>query len=483
MAEGDSAGRCSSDAQNPESPGLRPSRAGRPTWLLRLLPAALLTAAIALYNQFPLTYPDTGNYLVDAFAIAHGRAPWFFYRPVVYGAFLVPFASAQTIWLIPVAQGLLVAFVVDLSLRVAEVRISTRGFLALFAGLTAFTSLPWFSGQIMPDIFTSFVILLGFVSVWGGRQTAFERGAAGALLAFALGSHLSHLPLYGILAIAMLAGRLLVDGSSRSWRRFAPLALRAIAPPVVAAGFLIGSNYFVYREPVLSRSSSLFALAHLVGDGLTQRYLDRACPTLQYQLCTERASLRPDVDWFLWHSDGPWKRHEAELQRGDSTFLREASAIVAGTWRQEWPAAVRASLRNTIVQLGTIGHHPAELAFSPSVEEALERLDPGTLRAYKDSRQVRGSLPVETVSRVQYVVVGLSLLVLLGCLPALRGPQLAPLRSLIATVCMGVVFNALVVASLAMVHPRYQSRVVWLIPLMAAVAALRIVRPRAQRSP
>ena len=85
--------------------------------LLRLLPAALFTCIVALYNHFPLTYPDTGGYLENAFALAQGRTPWFFYRPLTYGAFLVPFATPLTIWLVPVVQGFLVAFLVDLTMR------------------------------------------------------------------------------------------------------------------------------------------------------------------------------------------------------------------------------------------------------------------------------------------------------------------------------------------------------------------------------
>jgi hypothetical protein len=161
--------------------------------------------------------------------------------------------------------------------------------------------------------------------------------------------------------------------------------------------------------------------------------------------------------------------------------LREAPAIVAGTLRQEWPAAIRTSLRNTIVQLGTFGPHPGELAFSNSVAKALPRLGPGTLRAYMASRQVQESLPIKAASRLHYAVVGIGVLVLLGCLPALRGRALAPVRALIATVFLGVVFNAWVMASLAMVQPRYQSRVVWLVPLMGAIAARHVVVARARR--
>src|SRR5262249_34821447 len=172
------------------------------------------------------------------------------------------------------------AFLVDLTIRVAAVPLSTRGFLALFAGMSAFTSLPWFSGQIMPDIFTSVVILLCFVCVWSDeRQTLSERWMAGALLAFAIGCHLSHIPLYGMLIVATLTGRILVDRALRSWRRYVPLALRAVAPLVVAVGLLIGSNYSFPREPLFSHPSSLFAVAHLVQAGLAPPRLAPPCPT------------------------------------------------------------------------------------------------------------------------------------------------------------------------------------------------------------
>lgn len=449
----------------------------RNLWLTRFLPAALFASVVALYNGFPLTYPDSGNYLENAFAIAHGRMPWFYYRPLFYGGLLTPFASFPMIWLVPVVQGLLLAYTVDLTLRVVGVPMSTLGFLALFGGLSALTSLSWFSGQIMPDVFTGAVILLSFALSWDDEhRSLLQRCVVGILLAFALGSHLSHLAIYATLAVAALAGRAVADRAYRSWRRCAPLAAGALTPLVAAVGLLAASNAYAYREPTLSRSSSLFLLAHLVGDGLAQRYLAGACAVERYLLCSERRSLRPDLDWFLWDVDGPWKRHEPAVQHGDSTFLREAGAIARGTLRQEWPAEIRLTLRHAIVQLGMLGIHPGELTFSSSVAQALRQLGPDAEAAYRNSRQVRQSLPLDAVTRVQYAAFVLAALVLLVCLPALRGRS--RLLALIATVCVGIALNALVIASLATVHPRYQSRVAWLLPLIAVAAALETFRAR-----
>ena len=442
------------------------------SWL-SLLVAALLTCVLALYNQFPLTYSDTGNYLDNARDLLHAHRPWFFFRPLTYGIFLVPFANPITLWLLPVVQGLLLAGAVDVALRAALVSLSGRSLIGLIAGLSSVTSLSWFSGQIMPDIFTPIVILLSFVVVWAPLSTKRMLWLL-ALLSFAIATHLSHLPLYGVLLFAGLGARLATEPGVRSWRRGCRLALRAGGPLAVAVVIVIAPNYVFHRQAVLSRSSSIFALAHLVEFGAAQRYLERVCPVRRYALCAERTKLRADTDWFLWSATGPRARSEPAMARGDSTFLREARVIVAGTLRQEWPAVLARSLRATAEQLVMFGIHRGEHSFSAEVASAMERLGPGAARAYRASRQVNRGLPISAATRLHYASVGGALLALLWCLPRMGGPQERPFRILVATVFLGVVANAGILANLSTVHPRYESRVIWLVVLVGGVAALRL---------
>jgi predicted aspartyl protease len=72
---------------------------------------------------------------------------------------------------------------------------------------------------------------------------------------------------------------------------------------------------------------------------------------------------------------------------------------------------------------------------------------------------------------------------LLWSLPRLRGPRHRPFRILVATVFFGLVVNAGVLAGLSTVHPRYQSRVVWLVVLLGAVAAFRLRDERRAATP
>ncbi|HEU4588893.1 MAG TPA: hypothetical protein VFS11_09610 [Gemmatimonadales bacterium] len=463
---------------------------GKHRLVLRLLLAAALTTSVALHNRFPLTYYDSASYLKKAYAFTHAVQPLslhvedyrsfqppsgspftnpFFYRPAPYTLFLVPFATPVTLWALPLAQGLLVAFAVSVALRTAGVQLSTRGFLALFAGLTACTSLPWFTGQVMPDVFTGLLVLLTYVALWGGdRLPDRDRNVASALLAFTLATHLSHLPLFVGLLAAGLAWQAAVD---RVAIDLPGVGRRAVLPLVLAVAALVACNLVFIRKPVVSESSGLFYLARLVGDGTAQRYLERACPTRGYLLCAERGNLPQDADHFLWAPDGAWSKYQ-----NDPRFLAEAGAIVRGTLWQEWPAQIAASLRNTATQLGSIRTDLDLHESDGQVRPLMALFGAPTLAAYQASLQARRELPLERAGEIQVWAVIVSLVVLVGLAPwGLAGRGGA--GGLLWMALSGVVLNAAVVGTLSSVHDRYESRVIWLVPL--AVFAVLAARYRA----
>jgi hypothetical protein len=171
------------------------------------------------------------------------------------------------------------------------------------------------------------------------------------------------------------------------------------------------------------------------------------------------------------------------MARGDSTFLREAPQIVAGTLRQELPAVLRAAVRQALAQLVTIGLDPGEHAYSFSLGPAISRLGSGVRAAYDHSRQVTGTVPTRFFTRLHIGVVLGGALALLLSLPSPSERTARPFLALIITVAVGLAANAAVIAALATVHPRYQSRVVWLVPLLGAAAVARSRATRAGMRP
>ncbi len=462
-------------------------RDGTRDLVLRVTLAAVLVASVALMNRFPLTYYDSASYLKKAYAFTHAARPLslhiedyrsfqphdgtpfsnpFFYRPAPYTLFLVPFADPATLWALPFVQGLLAAFVVVLALRAAGVTLSTLAFVLLFAGLSACTSLPWFAAQVMPDLFTGLLVLLTYATLWGeGRLSPQLRRAAAALLTLALATHLSHLPLYcGLLAIGV-ACRVVIE---RVPIDVGDVMLRAMTPLLVAVTALVGCNFLFTRKPVLSESSALFYLARLVGDGTAQRYLDRVCPARGYLLCDERGKLPSDSDAFLWSPSGAWSKYQ-----NDPRFLAEAGPIVRGTLWQEWPAEIAAAVRNATKQLGRVSTDLDLHQSDAQVRPMMARLGAPTLAAYDASLQARHALPLTAAGEVQVWVVVLSLMALLVTVPygAAQGGRAA---GLVWMTLAGVLLNAAVMGALSSVHDRYESRVIWLVPLAAfAVLATR----------
>ncbi|HEX5385652.1 MAG TPA: hypothetical protein VFW66_03010 [Gemmatimonadales bacterium] len=468
----------------PWSRGGRAAREPASRMLLGLLGAAVLTCGAAAYNRFPLTYYDTASYLRKAHVFTHAEGPRgldveqyvrtplpatspfrnpFFYRPVTYTLFLLPFSFPATLYAVPLAQGLIVAFSVLLALRAAGLASSATELVLLFLGLSLFTSLPWYSGQLMPDLFSAVMVLLLYALLSGwDRLARWERIAAWLLLAGAIAAHLSNVPLYAALAVTAALGVRLLRGRWPCARR---LALSVAGPFALAVSALAGSNYLFCGKLVLSESSDLFYLARLVGDGTAQRYLAEACPAAGYLLCDDRANLPADSDYFLWSPTGPWSAHQ-----NDPRFLAEAPEIIRGTLRAHGAQELAAAARNTVHQLGMFGADLDLLRSDSLVRPVIVRFGETTAAAYARSRQVTGGLPLRAVGAVQVTVVWLSLAALLLALPALRRRRDDRVLLFAGVIAAAVVLNALVFGALSALHDRYEARVIWLVPLAAWVA-------------
>jgi hypothetical protein len=121
--------------------------------------AALLIPAII--NGYPFIFPDTGTYLLSAM-----RCQIPYDRPVFYSIFAALLHWHFSPWPIVIAQSALVAILIRLVSK-AVFSISSPWVTPIAAiALVVGSSLPWFSGQIVPDIFTSVLTLqLPFMKV------------------------------------------------------------------------------------------------------------------------------------------------------------------------------------------------------------------------------------------------------------------------------------------------------------------------------
>src|SRR5262249_15268868 len=124
-----------------------------------------------------------------------------------YGILILPLHAGVTLWPVVFAQGALWGHLLYLIVRCVFGQ-SLAGARALFmsATLSLFSSLPWFTGQIMPDVFTPVLVcgmfLLAFCS---DRLNRVEMVYIGALTTAAITTHLSHVPIaLGLVLLCLL---------------------------------------------------------------------------------------------------------------------------------------------------------------------------------------------------------------------------------------------------------------------------------------
>jgi hypothetical protein len=115
---------------------------------------ALIFLLPALVNGFPFVFPDTGTYLADS-GLRHIPQD----RSVYYGIFNRLTNLRLSPWPTVVVQSLLTAWVIRCFTSAFFSLSEVWQLLSLAFFLTVGTSLPWFVGQLIPDIFTPLMIL------------------------------------------------------------------------------------------------------------------------------------------------------------------------------------------------------------------------------------------------------------------------------------------------------------------------------------
>jgi hypothetical protein len=436
--------------------------------LIAILAGALLLVWPAFLNGYPLLFSDTGAFL-------HQTAPppsgplviWD--KPHVYGPLLHAFHWRVTLWGPLLAQGLMLSWLLWLTQRALRGAARPGVHLLACAGTALLTTGPFTVALLMPDVFAPAVLLalllLGFARDALGRAEAWALTLLGAL---GIAAHLSHLPL----AAAVVAITLLLT------RRLRP-ALRTALPILGAVLVLLGTNLWAHGRAVLSPHGATFALARLQADGPAAAVIRERCPDAGWYLCAFADRFPMDSDVFLWSPDSPVNRAPDGSPRflGGALLSAEAGVIVGETLQGRPVEVALAMLRNTLAQLvtatagDTLVDDHLRAAVRPRIAEAFPARE---LAAYDAALQPRGALPEAAAPFLWTHAPVLLLGAALAALAWWRAARTGDMRrlGLVVGVLVGVTANAFATGALSKPHLRYEARILWLMPIVAALAML-----------
>lgn len=249
-------------------------------WIAAGAAAVLMMLTPALWNGFPLLFPDTGGYLARPFedTLEMGRS-------ALYGMFLaagIPFEF----WANVVVQSALAVWLIGIVLRVHGLA-TPASLLGTVGSLCLVTGLPWYATTLMPDILLPAAVLALYLLAFHANACgAIERGGLVATVAVAIASHMGTLAVaLGLVVVIALLAVLRVP-ALRLPRPQRPL----LAAAAVVAGIALAplSNLAVVGKFAFTPGGDSFLFGRLVQDGIVARYLEDRCPDPGIALCRYR---------------------------------------------------------------------------------------------------------------------------------------------------------------------------------------------------
>ena len=436
--------------------------------------AAFLLTWPALLNRYPLLYPDSIGYLQDGRPIAaalflHRLHNFTAQRAELYSLGILPFHWNLTPWPIVALNAMLTAYVLWLVVGSIVPRNPARPYLLLVAFLSFFTSVSWFVSLPMPDLLGALLYLAIYLLIFA-RETLSrtDRYALALIALWSITAHATHLMLAAGLCI-LLALLLALRWGPIVHRGRALAQIAALL--AVAAAAQMALHAYLYGHASLDGSRPPYLMARIIADGPGREYLAQHCPALNWAICDRVhngvADLPDNDDDFLWEPGGVWPSASKATQQ---RLLAEEMPLVRATLRAYPREQFARSFANFTRQLDDFGVN--DFDNNAWMQSALGNVLRGAQPHYLGSMQARDAVPSNLFTTVQRWVAIPSALLLAALLPWLIRHRRQRLLGLTAVVVPTLIANAFVTAVLSSSDSRYQARVIWLIPLLAALAAL-----------
>jgi hypothetical protein len=402
-------------------------------------------------------------------------------RSVYYSTWLYLLVRMGGLWFLTFIQAVIVAATLLLFVRTF---LGERQMAAAYAGtiavLATFSSLPIYVAFVMPDLAAGLTIIAAVLLIlrWQSLMQ-YQRWLMLLLLLLTCLFHPTHvLVALGLSTFALLASWLFHDRAG-SWR-IGALATGVAAIAAVLAGMLYPLGVRVVRHE--SIYSPPFLTARVVADGPGRDYLRSSCAAGErWALCPYASKPLDSSDDFLWKSHPARAVFQAADYDQRVAIIREQPRFVLATISADPVGVAHASLINFATMLGLWQTDealadPRQFLTDPKFR-ILAAIVPGGAACAAGEADCAPRLR----PRIMNMLVGAGLLLSLSAIAVLfmrnRGlrQEFGGLALLLAVALVG---NAAICGIISGPFMRYQSRITWLIPLLAAVLMIASRRAR-----
>jgi hypothetical protein len=436
------------------------------TWTFASTAMVMLLTAPALWNGFPLIFPDTGGYVTRLIEGTLGMG-----RSALYGVFLYA-GVPLSFWPNAMLQSALTVWLIVLTMRTHG--LGGRPWLALgvVAMLSVATSLPWFAAQLMPDIlFPCAVLALALLAFRGAQLSLWERAGLAAVIVVAIPSHMAAAGMcVGVIAALWLLSRIRIFAlpAPRLW----------LATGAVAAGIAMCpvSNYAITGNFAFTPGGTSFLFGRLIEDGIVARYLDEQCPDPALKLCAAKGDLPKIADDWLW-GDNLFNK-----LGGHEAWEAEEKAIILATIARYPLTHAATAVADTLSQFVSFRTEVSMHDNEPTIATFGDRF-PALYPRFMKARQQDDKF---NIAPLNWLHVPLAAIAIAGIGAALlwrRRLGVTPeLAALCLTILLALAANAAICGIFSHPVDRYQSRLVPLAPLAMALLIAQRRRGQSQQA-
>lgn len=232
---------------------------------------AILLMYATFYNGFPMVTSDSGAYIGSGFK---GWVP--IDRPIFYGLFIRHSSLASSLWFTVILQSLMLSFVLWQTIIKFTVDFYGKaGKFTLLIILSCFSSVSWFVGQIMPDIFVG-IGLLAFLLIILSKENRIATVFNSLILLVSCLVHNSSMLVFSVLVFLTL----FYGVYSKAFKKKIIYKGRYIlAASIILSSWIITPllNYYYNQKFEITGSPHVFLMAKNIGNGIIDRYLKENC--------------------------------------------------------------------------------------------------------------------------------------------------------------------------------------------------------------
>lgn len=346
---------------------------------------------------------------------------------------------------------------------------SQAGLASLPLIVASLGALPFYAAYLMPDLMTS-VMIISFATLAAFHRDMRKRELTAAFLigSLALISHLSNL---GIGSLMVLGVAMVSFAQSRARWWLAPLIVGA----VVSVGFGQQAALRLAAEKADGASVVIkpFITARLIEDGPGYDWLRDHCPDEAVPTCTLWAALQKSDDPVrLTASHIVFETSERLgsfrlLAEADQKAVADAQLAFFKTVLRDRPLSVMIALLGNTLQQSTMVAIDMTLPFDQVISQNASVT--GAISGPLSHGRLTADLSwVGDLTRGQGIVYASSLAVVLMLL-FLPGAVSPSLRAFAVAIVLGLMANAFICGAISQPATRYGARVVWLLPMLAAL--------------